>query len=145
MPPIDWDHYRSNVREEDLRIVCTFEERYTLLEAQIPFPIDEEDNRERLECIKKDYKKDVQEFNKNSEKEIRCLEEEKDRIVKMMPFEEMTLEDFRDNCPDRAIDPINNPTFWPHTPEEQDLPEPPKPKESFKDKVLAMLGKKKKK
>lgn len=29
------------------------------------------------------------------------------------------MEDFRESYPDVAIDPINKPTFWPHTPEEQ--------------------------
>lgn len=31
----------------------------------------------------------------------------------------MTMEDYRDSFPDEALDPINKPTFWPHTPEEQ--------------------------
>lgn len=31
----------------------------------------------------------------------------------------MTLEDFKEAFPDKALDPLNNPTFWPHTPEEQ--------------------------
>lgn len=29
------------------------------------------------------------------------------------------MEDFRDAHPDMALDPINKPTFWPHTPEAQ--------------------------
>lgn len=29
------------------------------------------------------------------------------------------MEDFREAYPDDALDPINRPTFWPHTPEEQ--------------------------
>ena len=40
----------------------------------------------------------------------------------------MTMEDYRDAFPEQALDPINRPTFWPHTPEEQ--PENnPKPEE----------------
>ncbi|ODM75853.1 ATP synthase subunit d, mitochondrial [Orchesella cincta] len=31
----------------------------------------------------------------------------------------MTLEDLKDMFPERALDPLNNPTFWPHNPEEQ--------------------------
>lgn len=31
----------------------------------------------------------------------------------------MTMEDYRDSFPEEALDPINNPTFWPHTAEEQ--------------------------
>jgi len=37
----------------------------------------------------------------------------------VIPYEEMTMEDFKDAHPDVALDPINKPTFWPHTPEEQ--------------------------
>lgn len=29
------------------------------------------------------------------------------------------MEDYRDSFPEEALDPINNPTFWPHDPEEQ--------------------------
>lgn len=32
----------------------------------------------------------------------------------------MTMEDVRDSYPDLALDPLNKPTFWPHTPDEQD-------------------------
>lgn len=31
----------------------------------------------------------------------------------------MTMEDYRDAYPEDAIDPINNPTFWPHDEEER--------------------------
>lgn len=40
-------------------------------------------------------------------------------IASLIPFDQMTMEDFRDSYPDVAIDPINKPTFWPHNPEEQ--------------------------
>jgi F-type H+-transporting ATPase subunit d len=29
------------------------------------------------------------------------------------------MEDFKDAHPDLALDPLNKPTLWPHTPEEQ--------------------------
>lgn len=31
----------------------------------------------------------------------------------------MTMEMYKDLYPDEALDPINRPTFWPHTAEEQ--------------------------
>lgn len=144
MPAINWEEYRNNVREEDVRVVCDFEERYKLLEAQIPYPIDEEGYTEKLGCIKKEYKQEVAEFNKTSTANILVLEAEKKRIADMIPFEEMTLEDFRDNWPDRALDPINKPTFWPHTPEEQGIFEPPKATVSLKDKAKSLMKKKSK-
>lgn len=43
----------------------------------------------------------------------------------VLPYEEMTMEDYRDAHPELALDPINRPTLWPHTPEEQlDYKEP---------------------
>lgn len=40
-------------------------------------------------------------------------------IESLIPYDQMTMEDFRDAHPDKALDPINKPTFWPHNPEEQ--------------------------
>lgn len=40
-------------------------------------------------------------------------------IAALIPYDQMTMEDFKDAYPDLALDPINKPTFWPHTPEEQ--------------------------
>lgn len=40
-------------------------------------------------------------------------------IASLIPYDQMTMEDFKDAYPDLALDPINKPTFWPHTPEDQ--------------------------
>lgn len=40
-------------------------------------------------------------------------------ISSLIPYDQMTMEDFRDAYPEDAIDPINRPTFWPHSPDEQ--------------------------
>lgn len=32
----------------------------------------------------------------------------------------MTMEDVYDAYPDQALDSLNKPTFWPHTPDEQE-------------------------
>lgn len=37
----------------------------------------------------------------------------------MIPYEQMTMEDFKDAHPDIAIDPVNRPTVWPHRAEFQ--------------------------
>lgn len=37
----------------------------------------------------------------------------------MIPFEQMTLEDFIETFPNDALDCHNRPTFWPHTISEQ--------------------------
>ncbi|KAL5280533.1 hypothetical protein ACFFRR_004489 [Megaselia abdita] len=141
LPAINWDEYRKNVREEDICVVCDFEERYKILEAQIPYPIDVAENIERIDCIKKEYKYEVSDFNEASTNRILLLEAEKQRIADMTPFEDMTLEDFKEHWPDRAIDPIKKPTFWPHTPEEQGFTPVPKISEVLKKKANSLFKK----
>lgn len=46
-------------------------------------------------------------------------ENEINRLKKLVPYDQMTLEEYRDAYPDKALDPINRPTFWPHLPEDQ--------------------------
>lgn len=40
-------------------------------------------------------------------------------LASLIPYDQMTMEDYKDAHGDIAIDPLNKPTFWPHTPEEQ--------------------------
>lgn len=47
------------------------------------------------------------------------VNKEIEAIKSMLPFSEMTMEDFRDAYPEHALDPINKPTIWPHIPEVQ--------------------------
>lgn len=140
LPTINWEEYKNQVKEEDIGVVCDFEDRYKKLEAQIPYPIDVVDTHYKIDCIKKEYKGELQDFKNISETKILKLEEEKKRIADMIPFEEMTLEEFRDNWPDRAIDPINKPTFWPHTADEQELPKPHKPADPKKKGVSKTMN-----
>lgn len=50
------------------------------------------------------------------------IKEYEARIAKwddVLPYEEMTLEDYKNAFPDQALDPLNRPTLWPHTPDQQ--------------------------
>lgn len=40
-------------------------------------------------------------------------------LESLIPYEDMTLEEFKDAHPEIAVDPINKPSFWPHTEEAQ--------------------------
>lgn len=40
-------------------------------------------------------------------------------------LEEITMEMFYDMYPNDALDPVNRPTFWPHSPDEQEGYAPP--------------------
>lgn len=39
-------------------------------------------------------------------------------LASLIPYDQMTMEDYRDAFPEDAIDPINKPTYWPHEPED---------------------------
>lgn len=42
-----------------------------------------------------------------------------DALNSLLPFDQMTMEDFIDAYPSHGPDFLNRPTFWPHNPEEQ--------------------------
>lgn len=62
---------------------------------------------------------------KESQERIANFQSEITRISNLMPFNEMTMEDFAEAYPDQAWNP-DKPTIWPHLPEHQpgDEPEP---------------------
>lgn len=69
---------------------------------------------------------EIQAFVSASNGRIKELDAKIKKWDDVLPYEEMTLEDYKDAFPERALDMINRPTFWPHTPEEQ-LDRNPKP------------------
>lgn len=40
-------------------------------------------------------------------------------LASLIPYDQMTMEDYKDAFPDEALDPLKKPSFWPHNPEEQ--------------------------
>ena len=51
-----------------------------------------------------------------SNQRIKTHEETIAKWSSIMPYEQMTQEDFFDAHPDLAIDTVNRPTLWPHYP-----------------------------
>lgn len=49
----------------------------------------------------------------------KCNTEPTNEKEEGFPFDNMTLEEFADFFPENAINFVEDPTFWPHTPEEQ--------------------------
>lgn len=64
-------------------------------------------------------KKDVDKFIQESNKRIEAYEKETERIRSMIPYEQMTMEDYMELFPDAPKLTGDNASFWPHTPEEQ--------------------------
>lgn len=112
-PKIDWDHYRKLVPIAGM--VDSFQKQYDAV--KIPYPTD--NVTPQVEAQAKETKAEIDSFKSASNQRIAALQKEIDHLKSLLPFEQMTMEDYRDSFPDLALDPINRPTFWPHTPEEQ--------------------------
>lgn len=112
-PKIDWEHYKKVVPVAGL--VDNFQKQYDAL--KVPYPKDT--MSAELEAQVKQMKAEVESFKKASQERISNHQREIERVKALLPYNQMTLEDYRESYPDLALDPINRPTFWPHTPEEQ--------------------------
>lgn len=84
---------------------------------KIPYPSD--NLSAQIDQQKEASKKEIENFISASNGRIAELEKAIVHINSLLPYDQMTMEDCRDAFPDEALDPINRPTFWPHTPEEQ--------------------------
>lgn len=60
----------------------------------------------------------IQQFVSESNERIVTANKEIENIKSLLPFSEMTLEDFRESYPARSIN-MDKPTAWPHTPDFQ--------------------------
>ncbi|XP_041970007.1 ATP synthase subunit d, mitochondrial-like isoform X2 [Aricia agestis] len=97
-PKIDWERYKKLLPDEN--IVNKMKSSYEAF--QVPFP---EDTQTRL----------IEEQWTNLEPEIKAFCEDIQKDID----DDMTMEMFGDSYPDLALDSVNKPTFWPHTPQDQ--------------------------
>lgn len=118
-PAIPWAQYEKKVAIAGL--VKTFQSQYEAL--KIPYPADT--YSQQVDTQEQEVKKEIADFIKASETRINQYQKEIDHLKSLIPFDQMTLEDFRDAFPDQALDPINKPTYWPHNPDEQGEEEAP--------------------
>ncbi|XP_058833588.1 ATP synthase subunit d, mitochondrial-like [Topomyia yanbarensis] len=112
-PKMDWAFYQKNVPIAGM--VEKFQKAYESL--QIPYPADTLTSQ--VEAQEKQVLQEVAQFIKDSESRIAEYQAQIATTKSLLPFDQMTMEDFRDAYPDQALDPINRPTYWPHTPEDQ--------------------------
>ncbi|XP_023228615.1 ATP synthase subunit d, mitochondrial-like [Centruroides sculpturatus] len=107
-PAIDWEFYRKRIAMPG--IVNEFEKAYNSL--KVPYPT--EKTIPEIDAQEKASEKKVEEFIKASNERIAKYQKELDSLKAIIPFEEMTMEDFYDAFPQYALNP-KNPTFWPHS------------------------------
>ncbi|XP_034652941.1 nucleolar and coiled-body phosphoprotein 1 [Drosophila subobscura] len=129
MPKIDWEYYRKNVRPEFVSWVNQFEQKYDKLDTLFVNRHVMISTRRYYEEVNKEteeLQREICEYKEQSDKRIKALNEQLDILKAMMPYQDMTMEQFCQHRPHLAPDFINKPTFWPHTPEEQ-MPGPSDP------------------
>lgn len=112
-PKLDWAFYKSRVAVPGL--VDTFQKNYEAL--KVPYPVDT--LTASVESQAKQIKSEIESFKSASQARIVAHQKSIDHLKSLLPFDQMTMEDYRDAYPELALDPINKPTFWPHTAEEQ--------------------------
>lgn len=113
-PKIDWSAYKSKIPIAGL--VDSFQKSYESL--KVPYPGDGGLAGE-VDKLRAQVSSDIANFKKESEARIASHKSEAERISALLPYAEMTMEDFADAHPDQALDPLNRPTYWPHDPEIQ--------------------------
>lgn len=112
-PKIDWAFYKNRITVPGL--VDSFQKSYESL--KVPYPAD--NLSAEVANLRKEVESSIATFKKESEQRIAEHKAEVERIKSLLPYSQMTLEDFRDAHPELALDPINKPTFWPHDEESQ--------------------------
>ncbi|KAJ2943534.1 hypothetical protein O0L34_g16643 [Tuta absoluta] len=112
-PKIDWNLYKQTVPIPGM--VDTFQKQYEAL--KIPYPADTQSSK--IDAQWSEIKKAIDAFIVASNAKIANYEKEIQDTKALLPYDQMTMEDFRDAYPQDSFDPLNKPTFWPHNPEEQ--------------------------
>ncbi|XP_047993373.1 ATP synthase subunit d, mitochondrial [Leguminivora glycinivorella] len=121
-PKINWALYKQTVPIPGM--VDNFQKQYEAL--KIPYPADT--LTAKVDAQWAEVKKAVDAFVAASNANIANYQKEINETKALLPYDQMTMEDYKDAYPQDAIDPINKPTFWPHNPEEQlDYVDPNKP------------------
>ncbi|KAF5280585.1 hypothetical protein FQR65_LT00338 [Abscondita terminalis] len=116
-PQIDWSYYESVVPVKGM--VENFRKSYEAL--KIPYPPDTVSGQ--LDALEKEIKGDIEKFKNESNQRIDEYKKQLAYLASLIPFDQMTMEDYKDAFPEEALDPVNNPTFWPHEPDDKDMTE----------------------
>jgi F-type H+-transporting ATPase subunit d len=97
-------------------MVDNFQKQYEAV--KIPYPADNLSSK--VEEQKKQVLAEIEKFKAESNSRISTHEKAIAHLQSILPYEQMTMEDFADAHPEQAIDPLNRPTFWPHDEKEQE-------------------------
>lgn len=120
----------ENVSPKSVSIVEELKKSYE--HFKIPFPID--NVTDLIEQQHKEVAKEISSFIAESNQRICDYRSQLDHLQAMIPFDQMTMEDFIDAFPNHAADFHNRPTFWPH-----DIAEQPGPDHTPKVPITHMI------
>ncbi|XP_050715034.1 ATP synthase subunit d, mitochondrial-like [Eriocheir sinensis] len=112
LPKINFAAYKSRIAVPGM--VDAFEKQYSAL--QIPYPPDTHSSQ--VDEMQKQAAVETETFVKESEARIAMLQAELADWEKMIPYEQMTMEEMVETFPDKTVN-VENPTLWPHEPEDQ--------------------------
>lgn len=114
-PKINWDYYRKALATPAL--ADKFQKDYE--SYKVPFPADKYTSQ--IEAREKAVEKEIEDFRQ------KCKEAEKDYLATIaaleaiMPYDQMTMEDFLEVHPEYETGTVENPSIWPHTEETKKL------------------------
>lgn len=113
-PKIDWSFYKSRIATAG--IADSFQKAYESL--TIPYPTDKVSGE--VDQLRVESQKSIATFKAESEQRIADHEKDIARYKAIMPYNQMTMEDFYEAHPEHSIyDHPNGPSLWPHDEESQ--------------------------
>ncbi|XP_066987537.1 ATP synthase subunit d, mitochondrial [Macrobrachium rosenbergii] len=111
-PKINFAEYKARIAIPGM--VDEFQKQYDAL--KIPYPADTVSSE--IDAVEKEAAAEVQGFIKASNDRIATLQADLVRWEGMIPYDQMTMEEWAEAFPEQSIS-ATNPTMWPHLPEDQ--------------------------
>lgn len=112
-PKIDWENLKKFILAPGM--VDNFKNQYEAM--QVPYP--GESVSPQINKYEQEVKEQIEKFKEESNARIKQSQSELEYINSLIPFDQMTMDDYKDAYPNEALDVFKKPTFWPHLPEEQ--------------------------
>ncbi|KOC68708.1 ATP synthase subunit d, mitochondrial [Habropoda laboriosa] len=113
LPKIDWTYYKKTIATPGL--VDKFQKEYESI--SIPYPVDK--YTAEIDNAQKETAKKIEQFIEETNATISSMEKEINKLKAMLPYAEMTMDDFIEAHP-KAFMRTDVVTTWPHTDDSQE-------------------------